>query len=234
MYDLKARLQGVGSDLSVWAGQSHIVIPRIVEALQKRGDHVHGVWMSKEPHTEEVVQENRIRKALQPTQTAVKTFEHRSLIHPQDLPFPVAELPDIFTQFRKRVEGPDMYRDPLPAPRKLKPFAEEPDIEARPGLYHVKQSKDDLLEALMAPLRAEQGPLAIPPSSADLDVGKTSAMPFKGGETEALERLEHYFSGGKNAPAAHYKDTRCVTLWQAEVLHIGIHSHALHHTNSNC
>lgn len=207
VFDFKSRLQTVGSDLSIWSGQPHVVLPRIVEALQGNGDHVHGVWMGSEPHTEEQVTEQKIRNALSRTQVPIKAFHHRTLIHPNDLPFPIKDLPDIFTQFRKRVEAPDMYRDPLPAPGKLKPFPEMPEVRQERGVYQVKQNEEETLQQLLAPLEKDPGPIA-GPTDDDVDAASLSAFPFKGGETEALERLEHYFSGGKDAPAALYKETR--------------------------
>ncbi|PWN34967.1 cryptochrome [Meira miltonrushii] len=207
VYDLQSRLQSIGSDLSIWSGHPHLILHKIVKALQKNGDNIHGVWYGEEPHTEEKATEKRIKKALAETQVPVRSFQHRSLILPKDLPFPLKDLPDVFTQFRKRVEAPDMYNDPLPAPEKLKPFPELPLIENEEGVYNVgKQAEQEVLQQLLSPLEKDPGP--IKPVKDDVNADKISALPFKGGETEALKRLEHYFTGDANSHAANYKETR--------------------------
>lgn len=48
VYDLKARLKKLGSDLSIWAGQPDVVLAKLVEAFQRGGDKVEAVWMSGE------------------------------------------------------------------------------------------------------------------------------------------------------------------------------------------
>lgn len=205
VYDLKERLNSIGSDLSVWAGQPHVVISHIVKALQGQGDHVHGVWMGEEPHTEELNTKQKIIKALSNFQVPVKIFEHKSLLHPDDLPFLMKDLPDVFTSFRKRVEAPDMFREPLPTPDKLKPIPTLQHVEEGPGVKQLLQSEQDVLKGLLLPLE-EETPIQLP--TPDLQGENISAFPFQGGEGESLERLSHYFSGGKNAPAALYKETR--------------------------
>jgi deoxyribodipyrimidine photo-lyase len=207
VYNLQSNLRRVGSDLSIWAGQPQIVLPRIIKALKDQGDNVEAVWMSKEPHTEEVASEERIRECLETTKTPFKLLHTRTLIHPNDLPFRIKDLPDIYTAFRKQVEAPDMYREPLPAPEKLKEFATLPHIENCTGAHQVDEmSGEDVLKGLLQPIEDDSGP--IPISSKEIAKNELSAFPYSGGETEALERLEHYFKGGKQSPAASYKETR--------------------------
>ena len=164
--------------------------------------------MSKEPHTEELNTESKIRSSLAHTQTPLKMLTTRSLIDPADLPFAIKDLPDVFTSFRKKVEAPDMYHLPTPAPEKLKAFATLPAMEAVKGALQVDLSEKDLLKSLLKPLEQDPGPLPIP--AEDVQDNSLTSFPLTGGETEALERLEHYFRGGKQSPAAHYKETRCV------------------------
>lgn len=206
VYNLRSNLRKVGSDLSLWAGQPQVILPKIIKALQDKGDRVEAVWMSKEPHTEEIASEDRIRDCLSDTQTPLKLLHTRTLIDPRDLPFPIKDLPDVYTSFRKQVEAPDMYREPVPAPDKLKEYATLPDIENSKGAFKIDMSEGDLLEGLLKPLEDEPGPLPI--SAKEIEQNELSAFPYSGGETEALERLEHYFKGGKQSPAYSYKETR--------------------------
>ena len=100
-----------------------------------------------------------------------------------------------------------MYNDPLPAPDKLKPFPELPSIENEEGIYRVgSQTEQEVLQQLLSPLEKDPGPMK--PVKDDVNADKITALPFKGGETEALERLEHYFAGDANSHAANYKETR--------------------------
>lgn len=208
VYDLKSNLQKIGSDLSLWAGQPHVILPKIIKSLQEKGDRVEAVWMSKEPHTEEVETENRIQEILSSSQIQLKLLHTRTLINPRDLPFPLKDLPDVFTSFRKQVEAPDMYRPPVAAPDKLKDFATLADVENSKGAHKIDLNEEELLKDLLKPLEEDPGPLPI--SSKEIEENKLSAFPYTGGETEALQRLEHYFQGGKQSPAASYKETRCV------------------------
>lgn len=190
----------------MWAGQPHVILPKIIKSLRDNGDDVEAVWMSKEPHTEEINTEERIKESLSSSQTPLKLLHTRNLINPEDLPFPIKDLPDVFTSFRKNVEAPDMYREPLPAPTKMKEFATLPNIENSKGALKVEMSEVELVKELLKPLEENPGPLSV--SSKDLSENKITAFPYKGGETEALERLEYYFQGGKSSPAANYKETR--------------------------
>ena len=135
-------------------------------------------------------------------------MENSSLIDPKDLPFDIKDLPDVFTHFRKRVEAPDMFKPPESAPDKLLPFVEVPKVDNGPGVFKVGDdvSEESLIAQLLAPLDKEPGPLPVLGQLKGQDL--PNALPFKGGETEALARLDHYFGGGKQAPAATYKDTR--------------------------
>lgn len=209
IFDLKSSLQARNSDLSLWAGLPEVVVPEIVKALQSQGDRVEGVWMGKEVNTEEVNTEARLARSLQSLSVKLTLHAHRSLIHPDDLGFKVSQLPDIFTNFRKRVEGPDMYRDPLPTPSKLKPFAELPGgLKDQAGAYRLDgkaglDKSEAVIEALLKPLLANPGPL---PAPKVLEVPERPAFPFVGGETEALKRLDEYI--GASQPGRKYKQTR--------------------------
>ncbi len=105
-----------------------------------------------------------------------------------------------------------MYDDPLPAPTKLKPFADGVKIEQAAGIWSMQENnaikdEESLTQALLEPLFKDPDLGAITDKKELADLPE-SAVPYTGGETEALARLEHYFKGGKNAPAAAYKETR--------------------------
>jgi len=165
------------------------------------------------------IAERNLSSALSKLSTPVPlhTPVHKSLVSIKDLGFSLKELPDIFTHFRKKIESLDpslAFRDPLPTPQKLPPLPDLPEIADSAGIYHLDEKKglSDLKsveDALCQPLRNK------PTLGSSSDKGKaTTAFPFKGGETEGLERLKNYFGStsltgaSKNCPAATYKETR--------------------------
>jgi deoxyribodipyrimidine photo-lyase len=124
-------------------------------------------------------------------------------VHPDDLPFSIEELPDVFTPFRKRVEGLQdrMARPVLDTPDKFKPCPQVPDTGDY-GAQHEQMDAKALYSVLIKPLA---GHIQLESDSHDTK----SAFPFPGGETSALQRLDWYFkTGGSPPPAARYKQTR--------------------------
>jgi deoxyribodipyrimidine photo-lyase len=72
------------------------------------------VFFHAEAGTEEQYVAAKIKKLL----PAVE-FEGRTLLAPEDLPFLPAHTPDLFTEFRRRVEHSTLVRPPLPVPETL-------------------------------------------------------------------------------------------------------------------
>ncbi|EPQ29915.1 uncharacterized protein PFL1_02588 [Pseudozyma flocculosa PF-1] len=213
VFDLRDRLRKKGCDLAMYAGTPEAIVPGLIRAIRNTGDTVEAVWMGKEVNTEEVNVEKRLQRILDDLQCPLQLREGKSLVHPDDLGFPIQDLPDVFTHFKKQVEGPDMFRPPLPAPAKLKPFAKLDALPEGPGVYALSaekqeawDKKDNVEKALLKPL-LDEPTLGHELLRKEGEDGPT-AFPWTGGETQALERLEHYFSGGKQAPAASYKETR--------------------------
>lgn len=122
-------------------------------------------------------------------------------MHPEDLPFKAVDTPDIYTDFRKAVEGLNhrMLREPLPVPKKILPH---PEV----SIEH--KCDENILSHLLKPLEDEK-----PLGAQGSPEGRT-AFPFAGGETTGQRRLDEYighpaadgWQGG--AKAKTYKDTR--------------------------
>jgi deoxyribodipyrimidine photo-lyase len=136
------------------------------------------IYAQQEISHEEQATEKRVKAALQKLNCEFKTFESNCLYLENQLPFGRNELPDVFTHFRKLVEKLTKVEHPLPQPSKINtPKIEQP----------------------------------IFPTLQDLDLTKIepdnrAALAFKGGETEALARLKHYFEETKAIST--YKETR--------------------------
>jgi len=112
--DLDRSLQRLGQRLLVVEGEPSAVIPDLARA--------HGcdaVISGREATTEEVDDENALDAAL--GIIPYHRFWDRTLVHPDDLPFAVSDVPDVFTSFRKHVERSWHIRPTYPTPVTLPP-----------------------------------------------------------------------------------------------------------------
>ncbi|MGG6240874.1 DASH family cryptochrome [Nodosilinea sp. AN01ver1] len=158
--DLRRSLQALGSDLIVRVGKPEEIIPALVKA--------HGIetvyW-----HEEVTAEERQVEQALESKLAAQgcpsEVYWGATLYHPDNLPFAIARLPEVFTQFRKKVEQHSTVDVSLPTPVKLPPL---PAIEPGP-----------------LPTLADFG---LEPPTPD----SRAVLTFTGGETAGLERLNHY------------------------------------------
>ena len=96
---------------------------------------------------------------------ALRSFWGTTLFHPDDLPFEISQIPEVFTNFRKQVERQSTVQPTLPTPTKLPPL---PEVE--PG--ELPQLAD---LGLTAP-----------------EFDRRSVLEFHGGETAGKARLHHY------------------------------------------
>ncbi|MDX1587762.1 MAG: DASH family cryptochrome [Oleiphilaceae bacterium] len=112
---LEGELKALGQRLHIAWGNPESVIPGL--------SHRHGVSRlvrSRVHDGDENGQWERIVGALQ--RIPVLEVETRTLFNERDLPFAIDQLPETFSQFRKRLEKPALpSRAPLEAPRTLPP-----------------------------------------------------------------------------------------------------------------
>ena len=155
---LRRRYRSLGTELIVRRGRPEAVIPALVEELG-----IGGVYFHTYPTHEELAVERAVVGGLT---VPCRGFWGHTLYAPDDLPFDVSALPELFTHFRKRVEAESRVDAPLPEPKALRPVAREVAVGEIPSL-------EDL--GLVAP---EADPRAV--------------LAFKGGEAEAAARLRHY------------------------------------------
>jgi deoxyribodipyrimidine photo-lyase len=106
---LMKQINGLGGRLKIVHGNIEVSIPQFM--------HKHGAeicFLSKESAWEENKTEEALSKVV-PTTLA----SNPTLIHPNDLPFALSELPETFTQFRKKVEKNWIVRPCLSPPESL-------------------------------------------------------------------------------------------------------------------
>ena len=173
--DLKAELRSRGSDLVILQGKPEEEIPALVEAFD-----IAAVYWHEEVTSEEVTIEQHLEAALDQLKVTSEVYWGATLYHPDDLPFEVSQLPEVFTQFRKAVEEGSQVFPTFPTPAKLPPLPSKLELKEVPNL---------------ADLGLEHTP-----------IDQKGVLQFKGGEREGLRRLQHYFWDVDKLQV--YKETR--------------------------
>ena len=173
LIDLDKNLRELGSGLLILKGKSEIEIPNIVQQYKATK-----VFSKKEVSYQEKQTEEKVREVLFKLKCELKTFSTSTLYHAEDLPFSIKDIPDVFTNFRKKTEKDASIRTAFEAP------------------YQIKSPE---IPVLNLPTLDELG-LEFTP------IDSRAAIHFRGGETEAIKRLNHYFFESKCI--SNYKETR--------------------------
>ena len=151
------------------------MIPEIINEHQ-----ISTVYFQKEWTDEEsMIVDKVITSSLK--HVTFKSYYDQFLFHPDDLPFEPAEVPNVFTVFRKRIEK-------NVAVRKL------PEAIPRMPETNIQKTATGKIPEL-----SDLG-------FSDFETDRRSAFPFLGGEKEALVRLKNYFFNTKKL--GFYKKTR--------------------------
>lgn len=161
--DLANSFQKRGLSLQVFVGDTHEILPQLVEKYQAKA-----VYAESYPTYEEQVIQKAVEKAFWKQQVAVNWEEGNSLLHINDLPFPVTQLPNIFTEFRKASEREV----------KIRPLVETPKS------FNTVALPDTVIPTLES--------LGYNPSECSLVETTKPDQFFVGGETAGLARVEEY------------------------------------------
>jgi deoxyribodipyrimidine photo-lyase len=175
--ELKANLAAKGVELIVAYGEPVETISSLISALSIT--HV-----GKHDHTG--YHERQAWQTIQKQHPEIKfsTANAATLYNQMDLPMSIAELPGVFTQFRKKVEKLATPKKPISAPAFL-PETVASDVD----IIRAQQAKFDAL-------------LPHPPALSNDENGQK----LRGGESVAQAQLE-YYSFSSNALST-YKETR--------------------------
>lgn len=136
------------------------------------------IYLQNEWTPEETTTLEQVKSGL-PDTVLINEVYDQFLFHPDDIPMDISEIPQVFTVFRKKVEKYSHVRPPISITEEIEP------------LKIINPTNIPTLENL------------------GLDTFETtpkSAFPFKGGESQALERLNDYFFKTKKLGV--YKKTR--------------------------
>lgn len=151
----------------------------IVPAL---AEEIRAAWVfcNIERTQEEIEVQDAVEKKLWEIGREVYYYRGKMMYYTQDLPFPVAHTPDTFTHFRKEVERYIPIRDLLPSPTEFKPWSFRYETGEMPTLTDLGHEH--------------------------FEADERAVLNFKGGETAALERLNHYL--WETDCIKSYKETR--------------------------
>lgn len=172
--DLQRSLQQCGSDLIIRQGNPESVIPQLVQQLGVTAVHYH-----EEATSEETTVEAALETSLQALGVDLKAFWGHTLYHPDDLPFALNQIPELFTSFRKQIEKSATVVPTFPSPTQLPPL---PTCDRG----NIPTLSDLGLEPPVFDSRA--------------------VLKFVGGETAGRDRLQEYF--WQQDRLRIYKDTR--------------------------
>lgn len=156
--DLDDQLRSLGSALIIRKGNTAEQLQKITEQTGAAK-----IFAAKEFATDEIETEKEIEGV---NQLILELHESNGLFKESDLPFDIDELPDVFTQFRKKVE------------KKLKTITDRGEVSKMSPL------PDDLEnEAVLSYADFDME---------EPETDRRAAMDFYGGESAALNRLHEY------------------------------------------
>ncbi|OYQ36645.1 cryptochrome DASH [Flavobacterium cyanobacteriorum] len=171
--DLDAQLRALGSGLLVVKGDPATELYNVAKKYNAKK-----VFAKKEVAFEEKATEEKVTKQLWKLGCSFETYSTSTLYHAEDLPFSIKDIPDVFTNFRKKTEKESIIR-PL--------FSKPPRIVS------------PVMPPLALPEAKELG-------GTDAEADERASIIFRGGETEGLARLNDFIFGTK--AIATYKETR--------------------------
>jgi deoxyribodipyrimidine photo-lyase len=141
-------------------------------------NEISSVYFQEEWTSEEMEVLKNIKSKV-PGSVSFKSTYNQFLFHPETIPFDIPSIPNVFTQFRNQCEKSIIVRPKFT----VTPLSEEN--------WTTNETVIPTMETL---------------GFTDFETDSRTAFPFRGGEDEALKRLQNYFWETKKLSA--YKLTR--------------------------
>ena len=158
--DLRFNLQKLGGELIVRIGGPAEILPQLAQQYQ-----VSEVYHHREVAFEETQISEDVETALWKIKLNLKHFIGHTLYHKEDLPFPIKDIPDSFSIFKKKVERDGQVRTCIETP----------------GHVNIPEISDAGIIPSLADLGLSE---SITDARADFH--------YQGGETAGLLQLKHY------------------------------------------
>ncbi|MCP9201422.1 DASH family cryptochrome [Gramella sp. GC03-9] len=174
IHELKKNLEKLNINLMIFEAEPEEKIPELVSKFE-----ISDIYFQKEWTSEEKEVEDSLKDRLENVQ--FHSYFQQFLFHPEDLAYDdYQEIPEVFTEFRKKQEKQSKVRELFPVP------------EAR-------QEKNMDSEKTEIPGLKELG-------LEEFEQDERTAFPFQGGEEQAKKRVKEYFWTSRNL--LEYKKTR--------------------------
>ena len=173
--NLRKNLEMLGGNLIIRTGKPEEIIPDLAEKYEAEA-----IFFSEEITKEEKTIEEALENAVWKKGIQTNSFWQSTLFHIEDLPFPVNQTPEVFTQFRKECEKFSLVRKLIDRPDHINFPAINCDFGQIPELSTL---------GFQEPVASAKG-----------------VMQFTGGEDEGIKRLQTYFWDHDGLKT--YKETR--------------------------
>ncbi|WP_257656627.1 DASH family cryptochrome [Parapedobacter lycopersici] len=161
---LQGALRNLGGDLISVVGYPEEMLPHIAEEYQ-----VDEVYHHREVAFEETQVSALVEAALwKKTQINLRHFIGHTLYHKEDLPFPIRDIPNAFSLFKKKTERESTIRPQLGLPERVS-TPENMETSDVPSLQQLGFSPGEIRQA--------------------------SNLALTGGEQEALDRMDSFLNG---------------------------------------
>jgi len=162
---LKQSFQNMSGNLLVLQGHPEEVLPELVIKHD-----IAEVYHHREVASEETAVSVKVEDALWKQKVNLKHFIGHTLYNKEDLPFPIKDIPDVFTQFKKKTERDAVVKPCFPTPTAI-------NFTSLEDWGTVPEVSDLLQDSTAAILKVD--------------------TEFKGGEQEALAHLHDYLHAGE-------------------------------------
>lgn len=189
---LKQNLQELGADLLVFQGKPE----ELIGTLCAKYD-ITEVYHHREVSTRETNISEYVEAVLWKQQINLKHFIGHTLYHKEDLPIPIKDIPDTFSQFKKKVEKESFVRPVLPAITQLlsHPHLEETQL---PSFEDLGFSKEEIQE-----MEINCNPILLGGESHALKtLNMTLASDYD--EADDYNLISPYIAHGCLSPASYY------------------------------
>ena len=132
VHDLRQSFQQLGGDLLIIHGQPEDHIAELVENYA-----INEVYHHREVAPAETRVSANVEDRLWKIEINLKHFIGHTLYNKEDLPFPIKDIPDVFTQFRKKTERDAMVKACFDRPEEITfvPATEWGEMPAAEELY---------------------------------------------------------------------------------------------------
>ncbi|EGY13635.1 hypothetical protein VD0002_g5888 [Verticillium dahliae] len=204
VWNLQESFQGLGSGLCLRAGRFDDVLNGLLKGLSEKQQTVGAVWMTLEDAVEEKRDEKAVSSICSENNIEFKLWQdEKYFVDDRDTELENAhDLPDIFTTYRKTQEPlRERPRPTLPKPSNgsLPPYPSDDVVPVQEKPFEMPATYEELEAALLKPVKDVLDDAPEYPSEA------TSVHPLKGGEVDALQRVDHLI---KSCSMSNYKNTR--------------------------